>query len=457
MEPLLYQSSHNHEHSLKAQYQGTKLADLQAPAAILDIAVIRKNCNLMLDTTKKLDVQFRAHIKTHKTIQGSKLQVGETGPVRLVVSTVAELEHISPWLTECVKDGREVSVLYGVPATPSSIRRLAKLANELNPAGNGHIAFMVDHQLQIEEIDKSRNLFPIGGSDTPVYIKIDTGYGRAGVEPASKTLKAIQTTLAKSRAVHLMGLYSHLGHSYGFSTPMESLEGLMTEFDTLHRVAETTFAGTELTLSVGATPTATAAQVLVDNEAFSNFEGMDQVKARWTKLKQLRNKLEIHAGVYPFLDMQQLATQARTSNLSEQNIALRVLVEVASLYTERSKPEALIAAGSLALGREPCKSYSGWGVVSPWSSLPRAAKQHTYSSSKDKRGWIVGRTSQEHGILTWEGEREGMRELEIGEKLMVWPNHACVAGAGFGWYFIVDSDVDGGETVQDVWVRCRGW
>jgi D-serine deaminase-like pyridoxal phosphate-dependent protein len=323
---------------------------------------------------------------------------------------------------------------------------------------------MVDHPSQIEAIAKQRSLFPIRGSKTPVYIKVDTGYGRAGVTAESKTFKAIYDTLDHPYVlseVQILGLYSHLGHSYGFSTPLESLQGLLAEFEALRTIAETTFAGLDLTLSVGATPTATAAQLLVDDEASSQVEDIDDVKARWTKLKQSRNKLEIHAGVYPFLDMQQLATQARISNLSEQNIGLRILVEVASLYTERSKPEALIAAGSLALGREPCKSYSGWGVVSPWSSLPRlaseAAQQHTYSPASDKRGWIVGRISQEHGLLTWEGDKEGMRELKIGEKLVVWPNHACVAGAGFGWYFVVDSDVDGGQIVQDVWVRCRGW
>jgi len=65
--------------------------------------------------------------------------------------------------------------------------------------------------------------------------------------------------------------------------------------------------------------------------------------------------------------------------------------------------------------------------------------------------------SQEHGILTWEGEGPATRELKIGEKVMVWPNHACVAGSGFGWYFIVDSDSEDGDLVRDIWVRCRGW
>jgi D-serine deaminase-like pyridoxal phosphate-dependent protein len=312
---------------------------------------------------------------------------------------------------------------------------------------------MVDHPSTLDSLQK------LGGSlpgNVPIFLKIDTGYGRAGLGPDSRTLQEIGTRLgarSMENAVTVLGLYSHLGHSYSFSTPGESLQGLLTEFESLASVAHNHFRSSNLTLSVGATPTATAAQMLADNAEAEQF---DSVRGRWEALKRSRHNLEIHAGVYPFLDMQQLATQARSSNLGEENIGLRILVEVASLYSDRSKPEALIAAGSLALGREPCKSYSGWGVVTPWSSIvPGKAKEH-YRTDLQK-GWIVGRISQEHGILTWEGDISDMRELRIGEKLLLWPNHACIAGAGFGWYYIVDSDVDSGETVQDVWLRCRGW
>jgi D-serine deaminase-like pyridoxal phosphate-dependent protein len=78
----------------------------------------------------------------------------------------------------------------------------------------------------------------------------------------------------------------------------------------------------------------------------------------------------------------------------------------------------------------------------------------------------MGRISQEHGTVTWKGnpatagmagmagmgtQEEG--KFEVGQKIRVWPNHACIAGAGFGWYFVVD----GGDEVVDVWPRWRGW
>jgi D-serine ammonia-lyase len=72
-------------------------------------------------------------------------------------------------------------------------------------------------------------------------------------------------------------------------------------------------------------------------------------------------------------------------------------------------------------------------------------------------GWHVGRISQEHGILVWSGESHP-EELSVGQKVRVWPNHACVAGAGFGWYLIVDETRVGREDeIIDVWPRWRGW
>ena len=40
---------------------------------------------------------------------------------------------------------------------------------------------------------------------------------------------------------------------------------------------------------------------------------------------------------------------------------------------------------------------------------------------------------------------EGAGEVGVGQRVRVWPNHACVAGAGFGWFLVVDSGGKGGR------------
>jgi D-serine deaminase-like pyridoxal phosphate-dependent protein len=52
--------------ALKAEFIGQRLECVQAPAAIIDLAVVKKNCKLMLEAAETLDVQFRPHVKTHK-------------------------------------------------------------------------------------------------------------------------------------------------------------------------------------------------------------------------------------------------------------------------------------------------------------------------------------------------------------------------------------------------------
>lgn len=51
---------------LRAQYVGRLLQDIDGPAAIIDVAVARRNCQLMLDAAEKLGLTFRSHVKTHK-------------------------------------------------------------------------------------------------------------------------------------------------------------------------------------------------------------------------------------------------------------------------------------------------------------------------------------------------------------------------------------------------------
>ena len=331
----------------------------------------------------------------------------------------------------------------------------------------------MDHtsQLQAARAFKDLTGFPL-----QVSIKIDTGYHRAGVVAGTEKFNRLVSDVFEEEirgTVELLGFYSHAGHSYSGDSALGAMELLIVELEGLEKAAESASVtrnnaptNKKHVLSVGATPTATS----IENIIGDPFQADPSVVAEMAKLKTVIGRInatytiEIHAGVYPFLDMQQLATQAspsgltskpghKTSGLTTADIALTIMTEVASTYESRDSPEALIAAGSLALGRDPGKSYNGWGIVSDWGM----STHH----SEGRSGWQVGRISQEHGILTRDSQYQGLEltEVKIGQKLRVWPNHACVAGAGFGWYLVVDSSLpeDSRDQIMDVWVRCRGW
>jgi hypothetical protein len=56
------------ESELKKLYVGKSLGDVEVPtpAAVIDLPIAKRNCDLMLDAVEKLGVGWRAHVKTHK-------------------------------------------------------------------------------------------------------------------------------------------------------------------------------------------------------------------------------------------------------------------------------------------------------------------------------------------------------------------------------------------------------
>ena len=330
---------------------------------------------------------------------------------------------------------------------------------------------MIDHPGQLRCVEEIRAR---SGNKPLVIMKVDMGYKRAGVIPSTPECEELIDELVSSaQKDHCIfhGIYAHAGHSYDTRKDWEALDYLAAEFKALEEVAASIKSrrpNDPLTLSVGATPTATSLQhpqlKSTESEAGS---GLDTINNYLHKLKSEGFDLEVHAGVYPTLDLQQLATHARDKSLlSASSIAISILCEVSSLYPRRGPnetTEALINAGCLALGREPCadmgaekgQHYSGWGVVMPWGiANPEPGPDFPAIHG----GWQVGKVSQEHGILRWQGKREQEVALEYGQRLRIWPNHSCIAGSGYDKYFIVDSRREGKEDeIVDVWPRWRGW
>ena len=91
---------------------GKDVRDVEGPVAVVDRSAVIHNCHVMLETVKKLGLAFRAHVKTHKTVEVTRYQVGDNSPddVRIIVSTLAEAEQQFPLLTEYHAQGRNVNV-----------------------------------------------------------------------------------------------------------------------------------------------------------------------------------------------------------------------------------------------------------------------------------------------------------------------------------------------------------
>lgn len=62
------------QEDLQKFYIGKDISDVPKPAAILDVAIIRRHCETMLRTIKTLDVGFRVHVKSHK-VRGPRYHI----------------------------------------------------------------------------------------------------------------------------------------------------------------------------------------------------------------------------------------------------------------------------------------------------------------------------------------------------------------------------------------------
>ncbi|KAK1715190.1 hypothetical protein BDP67DRAFT_399477 [Colletotrichum lupini] len=387
--------------TLREFYVGKDVRDVPKPAVVLDAAKVRTHCRSMLEAVDDLGVGFRFHVKTHKTREVTMLQAGEKATkINCIVSTVAEIEHLLPTFKEYKDSSRHVNVLYGVPLLGSQIERLATLSQELGKDG---LTVLVDHPSQLDSISR---LHDLSGLPVGVYLKVDTGYHRAGLPATALNKGGLLEQLMQLDAqgkVTLVGLYSHSSLSYKDDTADQAMHNLAGEIEgcleALHANESLLAANAsrEITISVGASPQVTAIENLTGATAVSG-SGEARVRAAIGKVQAgsptVKSTLELHAGVYAFLDMQQISTHSRTRLGShEDEVAISVVAEVCSIYNdgERERPEALVAVGVLGLGREPCPSYSGWGVV---------GRQPGFEAAGERR-LIVDRISQEHAILSW--------------------------------------------------------
>ncbi|KAI1104603.1 putative serine dehydratase domain-containing protein [Jackrogersella minutella] len=476
---------------LRAEFVGKSLNDAITPSVVLDLAKVEAQCSLMLEASERLQLSWRAHIKTHKTEELTRLQVGDksSSPVNLIVSTIIEAEKLVPLLKEYQEKGRKVNVLYSFPLYPSSIPRLAAVSSAL---GAGAVTVMVDH---VDQVPYLASLKSSSAHAPLVFLKVNIGSNRAGVVPDTPACAALVDALLASEQAGesvLLGVYSHAGHSYATRRDWEAMGILGAEFEALKRVAEIVrdrrAPGKDaLVLSVGATPTVTTIQhpdlaCSTNGDApangTNNSEASDILTVVPTAyLKQLLKTLkasgfalEVHAGVYPTLDIQQLAAHARDSSfLNSSKIGISVLADIASVYPARGpggSTEALVNAGCIALGREPCidmgpapgHDYCAFGVLMPWDQLADVLPVPGPGFPAEHKGWEVAKLSQEHGILQWVGPKEEEVPLRVGQRVRIWPNHSCITGAAHAYYLVVDSRNEGREDeIVDIWVRWNGW
>ncbi|KUM64969.1 hypothetical protein ACN42_g2080 [Penicillium freii] len=315
------------QEELKDFYVGQDVGSVPKPALVLDVAIIRRHCETMIRTVKELDVGFRAHVKSHKKTEIAEMQVGDkTLDGNFIASTMLEIEGLVPLLKKLQSERHRVNVLYGIPLVPSQVARLAKIALEVG-----------------------RESISLSSRSIRAIIELD--YHPPALNKEGLLEKLVN--FEKQGYVKLLGVYSHSSLSYAGTTPQEAMKHLINEIDSCKEAVQLHsqfFPQKQLVISVGATPQALSSQNLLQKgEVGPEATTLrDLLRAPFGSDLDAKVKVELHAGVYPLLDMQQLSTKASMQLKSpEEEIAVSVLAEVCSVYSsgERSQPRLSLRPG----------------------------------------------------------------------------------------------------------------
>jgi len=342
----------------------------------------------MREKALRSGVAFRPHVKTHKTIEIGRMQHGGNGAASsgpITVSTLAEAEFFA--------EAGFRDITYAMPIAPEKIDRAAALARRIE-----RLNLLVDSEVALRGLESHGQTFD-------VFLKVDCGYHRAGVDPADPDSLRLALAMASSPRIRLQGFLTHAGHSYnaGSADEIRRIAAEETSALTRFRALDPELAG--VTRSIGSTPTASIVE---------RFDDCDEVRP----------------GNYVFYD----AFQATIGSCSLDDVAVSVLTTVVGSYPERRN--LIVDAGALALSKDTSPDHLapgfGYGIVCDERLRPLPLK-------------LIA-LSQEHGKV------EGDLHLPVGTRLRIIPNHSCLTAAMYETYFAVE----GGGVVGE-WRPVRGW
>jgi D-serine deaminase-like pyridoxal phosphate-dependent protein len=371
--------------------------DLETPALLLHLDIVERNVEQMAARARHLGVALRPHAKTHKCVELGRLQV-EHGARGLAVATLIEADVFAR--------AGFTDLTWAFPIDPSHVAHACRIAQDTGAT------------LRVV-VDDLRTVRSLAGSGLHVWLKVDCGYHRAGVDPASPYALKVASELGEERGLVFDGILSHSGHAYRTTSKAEA--GRVAEQE---RSVMVGFAGRlreagvpVRQVSVGSTPAMAAAQ-------------------------DLTGVTEARPGNYVFHDR----TMVLIGCCQPADVGVTVLATVVS--HQPGAAHFIVDAGALELSKDPGPAH----VAPQAMGAVRGAPDLT-----------VATLSQEHGLIRAESPAALDGRFAVGSQLEIIPNHSCLSVAHFDEYHVIRGTGDpkrladgrGGQVV-DRWKVERG-
>ena len=359
----------------------TYLEQLETPAPIVDMDRLAFNLDRMAAYATLHGLRLRPHVKTHKSprIAAEQLRLGAIG---MTCATLREAEVMA----EVCDD-----ILVAFPPVGAArLERLARLPR------NVRVTIAADDAHALDALNVAARL---GQRQFEVLVEADLGMHRVGVSSPERAV-AIAQHIDRASALNFAGLMFYPGHIR-------------------EAVGEQGAALAQLGATIGAYVTALDAAGLPPRIVSGG-----STPAAW-RMHEVPLVNEVRPGTYVYNDR----TTAMMGACDWEDCALTVLATVVSVAVQG---QAVIDAGTKALGREPLR-----------------AEGDGYGALLDHPEVVVSRMSEEHGILdlsktTW--------RPRLGDQVRVVPNHVCIVVHLFDEIFGVR-----GHAVDTRWpVAARG-
>jgi len=186
------------------QAVGRRREELVTPALVLDIDAAQRNIDRMASELRRLaQATIRPHYKTHKSPDLARRQV-RAGAGGLSMATVWEAAVLA-------SDGFDDLFVVNTVAHPDKIRLLAELARDRR------ILVAVD---EAENAAAHSAAAVSAGSTLGIFVEVDTGMNRCGVDTAEEAL-ALARQVAAMPGLRFEGITGYEGHCT--LTPEEDL------------------------------------------------------------------------------------------------------------------------------------------------------------------------------------------------------------------------------------------
>jgi len=187
-----------------AELIGKPVNDIDTPALVIDMDAMKRNLARMAEFAKKHNVRWRPHAKLHKSATLAKMQV-RAGAVGVCVQKTSEAEAMVAGGVTDVYISNEV-------IAPAKLARVAALAQKLAAQG-GRLAIAVDSTEGVirlaQAMTEARSTTGVA-TVIDVFVEIDVGQGRCGVEPGSAAVTLV-LEIRKHPALRFAGLQAYHG------------------------------------------------------------------------------------------------------------------------------------------------------------------------------------------------------------------------------------------------------